>query len=216
MTLLPPGPGRTVARAHHPGSVGEHELQTELRTTSRADRFYDQQVLDHLNPQMRDFVRRQRMFFLATSDLRGECDSTLRAGPPGFLEVLHSRTVAWPEFKGNGVMASMGNISENPHVGILMVDFVEDTVGLHVNGTARLMEPAAAAQIGLDARSPVGRTSPMWVVVDVEEAYIHCSKHIPRLAEVPAEQAAGVRRARTVDYFGAAARSCENSDSAAS
>ena len=198
MTLPPPGPGRTLDRHQLPGSRGEHRLQVELRTTARADRFYDQQVLDHLNPQMRDFVRRQRMFFLATSDLRGECDSTLRAGPPGFLEVLHSRTVAWPEFKGNGVMASMGNISENPHVGILMVDFVEDTVGLHVNGTARLMEPAAALQIGLEARSPAGRTSPMWVVVDVEEAYIHCSKHIPRLAEVPAEQAAGVRRARTV------------------
>ena len=47
------------------------------------DRFYDDQVRDHLNPQMRDFVRRQEMFFLATSDAAGACDSTLRAGPPG-------------------------------------------------------------------------------------------------------------------------------------
>lgn len=202
---------RVDPRAALPGSAGEHGLQRELGTTDRADRFYDEQVLDHLNTQMRDFVREQRMFFLATSDAAGACDSTLRAGPPGFLEVLHSRTVAWPEFKGNGVMASMGNISENPHVGILMVDFVGDTVGLHVNGTARLMEPAAAAQIGLEARSPAGRTSPLWVVVEVEEAYIHCSKHIPRMAEVPAE-AAGVRRARTVDYFGAAAQ-CDLDDS---
>ena len=215
MTLLPPGPGRTVARAHLPGSVGEHALQTELRTTPRADRFYDQQVLDHLNPQMRDFVRRQRMFFLATSDANGECDSTLRAGPPGFLEVLHSRTVAWPEFKGNGVMASMGNISENPHVGILMVDFVGDTVGLHVNGSARLMESAAAAQVGLESQSPAGRTARLWVVVDVEEAYIHCSKHIPRLAEIPAEDAAAVRRARTVDYFGTAAERHREDDAEA-
>ena len=68
-------------------------------------------------------------------------------------------------------MASLGNISENPHVGILMVDFVRDTVGLHVNGTARLMEPAAAAQAGLDSRVPAGRGVRFWVVVDVDEAY---------------------------------------------
>ena len=213
MTPLPLG----ATPPHRPGSTGERALQRELGTTARADRFYDDQVRDRLNPQMRDFVRRQQMFFLATSDARGECDSTLRAGPPGFLEVLDGSTLAWPEFKGNGVMASLGNISENPHVGILVVDFVHDTVGLHVNGTARLMEPAAAALAGLESRSPAGRAAPVWVVVTVEEAYIHCSKHIPRLAEVPAVDAAGVRRARTVDYFGTAAeRSRRQDESAAS
>ena len=196
---------RPQPRSDRPGSAGEHDLQCELGTADRADRFYDDQVRDHLNPQMRDFVRRQEMFFLATSDGDGHCDSTLRAGPPGFLEVLDGSTLAWPEFRGNGVMASLGNISENPHVGILMVDFVRDTIGLHVNGTARLMEPAAAAQAGLESRVPAGRGVRFWVVVDVDEAYIHCSKHIPRLAELPAEDAASVRRARTADYFGTAA-----------
>ena len=212
MTPLPLGAtprhrpaSRPHLRSDRPGSDGEHELQRELGTAARADRFYDDQVRDHLNPQMRDFVRRQQMFFLATSDASGACDSTLRAGPPGFLEVLDGSTVAWPEFRGNGVMASLGNISENPHVGILMVDFVRDTVGLHVNGTARLMEPAAAAQAGLESRSPAGRGVRFWVVVDVDEAYIHCSKHIPRFAELPAEDAASVRRAKTADYFGTAA-----------
>jgi predicted pyridoxine 5'-phosphate oxidase superfamily flavin-nucleotide-binding protein len=204
-TPRPRSDPRPHPRSDRPGSAGEHDLQRELGTAARADRFYDDQVRDHLNPQMRDFVRRQEMFFLATSDAAGACDSTLRAGPPGFLEVLDGSTVAWPEFKGNGVMASLGNISENPHVGILMVDFVRDTIGLHVNGTARLMEPAAAAQAGLESRVPAGRGIRFWVVVDVEEAYIHCSKHIPRFAELPAEDAASVRRAKTTDYFGAAA-----------
>jgi hypothetical protein len=78
-------------------------------------------------------------------------------------------------------------------------------LGKHVNGTARLMEPAAAAQAGLESRVPAGRGVRFWVVVDVEEAYIHCSKHLPRFAELPAEDAASVRRARTADYFGTAA-----------
>ncbi len=205
MTPLPSGATPTSQDRHRPGSDGEHRLQRELGTTARADRFYDDQVRDHLNPQMRDFVRRQQMFFLATADRTGACDSTLRAGPPGFLQVLDDNRLAWPEFRGNGVMASLGNIRENPQVGLLMVDFVRDTVGLHVNGSARLVEPAAAALGGLEAPSPAGQGAPLWVVVEVEEAYIHCSKHIPRLAEVPAADAAGVRRAKTVDYFGTAA-----------
>jgi uncharacterized protein len=206
MTTLPPRSGR-------PSSSGERALQAELGTTARADRFYGDQVLDHLNAAMREFVARQRMFFLATSDAAGECDNTLRAGPPGLLEVLDPCTVAWPEFKGNGVMASLGNILENPHVGLLMVDFVGDTIGLHVNGRATLVEAEEMASAGLQAASPAGRTARLWVQVDVEEAYIHCSKHIPRLAEVPVEEAAGVRRARTVDYFGVAAR-CDTESAA--
>jgi uncharacterized protein len=199
VTILPPRHGR-------PGSTGERALQEELGTTARADRFYSGQVLDHLNAAMREFVGRQKMFFLATSGASGECDNTLRAGPPGVLAVLDPCTVAWPEFKGNGVMASLGNISENPHVGIMLVDFVDDTIGLHVNGRATLIEAEEIASAGLEVRSPAGRMARLWVRVDVEEAYIHCSKHIPRLVEESADEAAGVRRARTVDYFGVAAR----------
>src|SRR4051794_7386129 len=120
---LPLSQARTAGRALR-GSRGERELQARLGTRERADRFYDDQVLDHLNPQMRDFVRRQQMLFLATADAAGECDNTLRAGPPGFIEIMDDSTLAWPEFRGNGVMASLGNIRENPHVGLLMVDFV--------------------------------------------------------------------------------------------
>lgn len=64
------------------GSDGEHLMQRHLGTTERADRFYDEQVLDQLNPRMREFIARQEMFFLASADRRGECDSTFRAARP--------------------------------------------------------------------------------------------------------------------------------------
>ena len=85
-----------------PGGAGEHHLQRQLGTGARARRFYRDQVLDRLNPAMVDFVGRQRLMFLATSGADGSCDSTLRAGPPGFLQVLDDRTVTvfgvegWP------------------------------------------------------------------------------------------------------------------------
>ncbi len=136
---------------------------------------------------MIEFVARMEMLFVSTSDAHGECDSSLRAGgPPGFVVVLDEYTLAYPEYRGNGVHASLGNISENAHVGLLMVDFVDDLIGLHVNGRARIVADTdfrdLYAGIGVDHGR--GRRAERWVVVDVEEAYIHCRKHIPRMEKV--------------------------------
>lgn len=167
-----------------PGSRGEHLLQRLLGTEDRAAGFYAKQVLDHLNPRMRAFIDRQEMAFVATSDTRGDCDCTFRAGPPGFIRVLDDQTLAYPEYRGNGVMASLGNIVENGHVGILMVDFFDDLVGLHVNGRAEILADVKAAACGLSSEpAESGRRVERWIAVNVEEAYIHCSKNIPLLTK---------------------------------
>jgi predicted pyridoxine 5'-phosphate oxidase superfamily flavin-nucleotide-binding protein len=172
-----------------PGSNGEHKLQHRFQTVGRALAFYDRQVLHHLNPLMREFISRQEMMFIATADARGECDCSFRAGPPGFVRVLGDRFLMYPEYRGNGVLASLGNIVENAHVGLFFADFFDSTVGLHVNGTAELRErqdlkrtlsPAMAASFLEQAAGP---RCERWVLVTVEEAYIHCSKHIPALSK---------------------------------
>ncbi|WP_459161799.1 pyridoxamine 5'-phosphate oxidase family protein [Pseudonocardia bannensis] len=166
-----------------PGSAGEHLLQCAFGTQDRADRFYAEQLRDRLLPRMVEFITRMDMLFVASSDTQGECDASLRAGPPGFIRVLDDRTLAYPEYRGNGVHASLGNISENAHVGLLMVDFVSDLIGLHVNGTARIVEDATfrAEFPEVHGEQVPGRRAERWVVVGVEEAYIHCRKHIPRM-----------------------------------
>ncbi len=169
-----------------PGSAGEHALQCAYGTEARAHRFYAEQVRDRLLPTMVAFVQRMEMVFVASADARGECDASLRAGPPGFIRVLDARTLAYPEYRGNGVHASLGNLSENGHLGLLMVDFVQDLIGLHVNGTARIAEAAEfeAVYPQVAADEEHGRRAERWVVVGVEEAYIHCRKHIPRMTRV--------------------------------
>lgn len=179
--------------APRPGSEGEHALQERFGTFKRAAAFYDKQMLDCLNPLMKEYIARQEMAFIATSDAHGECDASFRSGPPGFIRVLDDRTLIYPEYRGNGVMASMGNMSENPHVGILFVDFFVAGVGLHVNGRAHVVEDDAVAAFepllkrlagvdGLyDVVADTKKTPERWVVVDIVEAYIHCSKHIPLL-----------------------------------
>lgn len=191
------------------GSAAERRLQQAYGTTERAQRFYDQQMLDHLNERMAAFVSRQEMMFVATSDAAGECDNTFRAGPAGFVHVLDATHLTWPEYRGNGVMASLGNITENGHVGLLFVDFVGDAIGLHVNGRAVVLEDdlARGAYPELPVDPVPGRRAERWVVVEVQEAYIHCAKHIPRMVKAPRERSWGtddVRR-KGGDFFGAAA-----------
>jgi uncharacterized protein len=182
-----------------PGSLGERELQRRHRSEDRAGRFYREQVLDRLNQRMIQFIGRQEMVWIATADGHGECDCSFRAGPPGFVRVLDASTLRYPEYRGNGVMASLGNIAENPHVGMVFLDFDQERIGLHVNGRARIVEAAGDEP----ARPRVER----WVEVQVEEAYIHCRKHLPHLVKADGDgRAWGTddARAKGGDYFGAA------------
>ncbi|HEY0486015.1 MAG TPA: pyridoxamine 5'-phosphate oxidase family protein [Mycobacteriales bacterium] len=192
-----------------PGSDGEHALQRILGTEARADRFYREHVRDHLNDRMIEFIDAQELVFISTADGRGECDAGLRAGPPGFVVVLDEVTVAYPEYRGNGVMSSLGNMAENAHVGLLFVDFLHDMVGLHVNGTARVRadRDMRAHHPWLPEEGAPGHRPEMWVVVSVQEAYIDTAEHIPRLARVPRNRTWGTHpaRRRDGDYFGTAA-----------
>lgn len=198
-----------------PGAEGEHRAQEMFGTAKRALTFYNKQVLDFLNPLMCEFIRAQQMMFIATSDGRGHADSSLRTGPPGFVHVLDARTLIYPEYRGNGVMASVGNLLENPHIGLLFIDFVGSTIGLHVNGKARIVEKFELldsfinSNSGTDVQLPLfdslvltsealeplmeltltrgGRQPERWIAVQVAEAYIHCSKHIPKFLQLDKE-----------------------------
>ncbi len=201
-----------------PGSEGEHELQIKYGKSLQALAFYKHRVLDHLNSAMREFIAGQEMMFVGTADKNGNADSSFRAGHASFVKVLDERTIAYPEFRGNGVMSSMGNISENPHVGLMFIDFGKDRIGLHVNGSARIvehdefvrfMEDRAAADTVLgdpvlaNAISKDPGNLERWVIVSVDEAFMHCSKHIPLMQKIDHEVQWGTDdvRAKGGDYF---------------
>jgi predicted pyridoxine 5'-phosphate oxidase superfamily flavin-nucleotide-binding protein len=176
---------------------GERLLQDLFGTRQQADAFHARQTLPRLNDTMRRFIGRQTMVFLATADGSGDCDNTFRAGPPGFVRVLDEHHLSWPEYRGNGVMASLGNITENPRVGLLFIDF-RDVIGLHVNGTAEIVEDPDD-----QADTPPGQRARVWVVAQVQEAYIHCAKRIPRLVEIPRQRdhRSSAEQRKKSDYF---------------
>ncbi|RUM64802.1 MAG: pyridoxamine 5-phosphate oxidase [Sulfurimonas sp.] len=172
-----------------PGCEGEHILQEKYKTQDNAKRFYDKEVYPYITDFMENFIKKQTMLFIATADKNGESDSSFRGGKEGFVIVLSQEKLIYPEFNGNGVMASLGNISENGHIGMLFIDFFNTLSGLHVNGKAKIVdaqyfdkhlsleESLKVAQ----AIKSLAQVQVTWVLVEVEEAYIHCSKNIPEL-----------------------------------
>jgi truncated hemoglobin YjbI len=194
-----------------PGSAAEHKLQEKYGSKARAINFYEKQMLNYLAPVMKEFIARQEFLFVATADRHGECDCTSKFGKPGFIRVLSDKYLMYPEYRGNGVYANSGNINENPHIAMLMIDFTRDTVGLHVNGKARIVETDEICQYAdklpkdvIDEINLEGKKCPeRWVMVEVEEAYIQCSKHIPLLkkADKPIDWGTDSVAAKGGDYF---------------
>lgn len=178
-----------MANSKLPGSEGEKILQDAFKTTASALAFYNKQMITHLSGLMQEFIAKQEMMFISTADSKGECDASFRAGKAGFVTVLDEHHLLYPEYKGNGVMASMGNIHENPNIGLLFLDFFETKVGLHVNGKARIIlkENLESELQGFpQAFKNIKENADIfkivsYVLVEVEEAYIHCSLHIPML-----------------------------------
>ena len=174
------------------GSKGEKSLQKIFKTTEEALKFYNNQMLDYLAPLMKDFVAKQEMMFISTADIQGECDSSFRHGHQGFVQILSDEYLIYPEYKGNGVMASMGNISENPHIGLMFLDFFETKVGLHINGKALIVKKENLEKrlqnLGLKSycldQDKNHFKIVSYILVKVEEAYIHCSLHIPMFHKI--------------------------------
>ena len=172
---------------------GEALLQEKYGTMKKAAAFYNNQMLDHLNDVMKWFISQQDMVFISTADGRGNCDSSFRGGQLGFVRVINEKTLIYPEYKGNGVMASMGNIVENPHIGLMFLDFLENQIGLHVNGKASIMENDQLYLLDIPNRMintiiEEETKAERWIVIEVEEAYIHCAKYIPKFQKVNSEK----------------------------
>ena len=118
---------------------GSRQLQDKFDTRRLADRVGDI-VHDVIDDNDRAFIERMDMFFLATVDEQGHANCSYKGGEPGFVRVVDERTIAFPNYDGNGMYLSMGNLLANPHVGLLFLDF-ERQRRLRLNGTASV-DPA--------------------------------------------------------------------------
>jgi hypothetical protein len=118
---------------------GMRRLQDARETRPIADRLQQVTVRSAFTDEDRAFIERCPMFFIATADAEGRPDCSYKGGLPGFVRVVDERTLAIPDYDGNGMYRSWGNVLANPHVGLLFLDF-EKPKRLRVNGTAQVRE----------------------------------------------------------------------------
>jgi predicted pyridoxine 5'-phosphate oxidase superfamily flavin-nucleotide-binding protein len=116
---------------------GSRTLQDLFDTRALADRIDERLVTASIGPGERSFIEARDMFFLATADEGGRPTCSYKGGEPGFVRVLDESTVAFPDYNGNGMFLSVGNLLVNPHVGMLFVDF-EQGNRMRLDGVATM------------------------------------------------------------------------------
>ncbi|MFJ7156128.1 pyridoxamine 5'-phosphate oxidase family protein [Streptomyces sp. NPDC101118] len=88
-----------------------------------------------LTPDQARGVRAADTFFIATAAGDG-ADASHRGGNPGFVEVLSPTELAWPDYAGNAMFLTLGNLVEEPRAGLLFPDW-ETGRTLQLTGRAR-------------------------------------------------------------------------------
>ena len=116
---------------------GSRSLQDRFDTRALADRIDELLVHDTISEGDRAFIEARDMFFLATADAQGRPTCSYKGGEPGFVRVLDPRTLAFPNYDGNGMYLSTGNVLANPAVGMLFID-LERGHRMRLEGTASI------------------------------------------------------------------------------
>jgi len=135
-----------------------------------------------LVPEVIAFIAERDSAYLATASADGQPYVQHRGGPPGFLRVLDERTVAFADFAGSRQYISIGNLAENDHAFLFLMDYAAAR-RLKLWGCARVVtaDPELLARLV----TPGYRAGVEQAIVFTVHAWDwNCSQHIPKL--VPA------------------------------
>ncbi len=151
---------------------GMRRLQDARETRALADRLEQVTFRREFTEEDRAFVERCSMVFVATADADGHPDCSYKGGLPGFVRVLDDRTLAFPDYDGNGMYRTWGNALVNPHVGLLLIDF-EGSKRIRVNGKVQVRDD-----------DPLRRDFPgsvLIVRVAATQIFPNCPRYIHRM-----------------------------------
>ena len=154
----------------------QHRAMQDSHDSRRmADRIEMIAVKTEITDMEKGFIESRDMFFLSSIDHMGRPTVSYKGGDPGFVRVLDSGTIAFPSYDGNGMYLSMGNISANPEIGILFIDF-EKPFRMRLQGKAGITKDAGALAMFKEAE--------MVVAVKVTELWINCPRYVHRMQKV--------------------------------
>lgn len=117
------------------------------------------------------FIGRAPFVLIASADAKGNVDVSPKGDPVGFVKILDEDTLAIPDRLGNKRADTIENILQNPNVGLIfLIPGKKET--LRVSGKAQVVRDKALR----DSMAVKGKVPDFAIVVDVVEAFFHCSK----------------------------------------
>jgi predicted pyridoxine 5'-phosphate oxidase superfamily flavin-nucleotide-binding protein len=145
------------------------------------DRFQSRKIADRLEELSRtafsqsdaDFIQSSIYFFLATADAEGRPDVSFKGGPAGFVRVTGPAELAFPDYDGNGMFRSLGNVGVNPNIAMLFIAMHGRPRRLRVIGRARVLTADPLLQSTVGAQ--------LMVRVDATAIFPNCPRYIPKL-----------------------------------
>ena len=155
---------------------GNRDLQAQFGSTALADRLIEKTHRTAFTVSDMEFIESCSFFFLATADRDGRPDCSFKGGAPGFVRVPSPDLLVFPDYDGNGMFKSLGNIRINPNIGLLFIAMAEKPKRLRVNGTARI-----TLDDPLLAGCPGGQ---LLVRVTPEHIFPNCPRYIPDMQVV--------------------------------
>jgi hypothetical protein len=152
---------------------GSRELQDRFESRALADRLDETLRRERFNDADAAFVAASPFFFLATADADGRPDCSFKGGLPGFARVAAPDLLIFPDYDGNGMFRSLGNIRVNPHVGLLFLRIGDKPGRLRINGAAAI--DFEDAQLGEFAGAQA------LIKVTPTDIFPNCPRYIPHL-----------------------------------
>ena len=150
---------------------GNRQLQDRFDSRRIADRLEEKLTRTAFTDDDKAYIESLPYFFIATADAEGRPDCSFKGGPPGFVRVTGASELAFPDYDGNGMFKSLGNLGVNGHVGLLFIAMHGKPKRLRVNGQARVErdDPLLASTVGAQ----------LIVRVAARAIFPNCPRYIP-------------------------------------
>jgi len=138
--------------------------------------------VDELDGRFTDLIRSTDSFFIATVTPSGWPYIQHRGGPPGFVHVPDTSTIAWADLPGNRQLVTTANLDVDDRVALFFLDHLTRT-RLKVFGRARVAErtdePDLVEQLSTAGGVPLRARCERALVVRVEAFDSNCRGSIP-------------------------------------
>jgi uncharacterized protein len=152
---------------------GNRRLQDRFDSRRISDRLEERLTRTAFTPDDKAFIESASFFFLATADGEGRPDCSFKGGLPGFVRVTGPSELAFPDYDGNGMFKSLGNILVNADVGLLFIALHGKPQRLRVNGRATVShdDPLIGETVGAQ----------LIVRVTARAIFPNCPRYIPSM-----------------------------------